>query len=266
MKLLESWAQWIVGVIFRIWPRRRPDEDLLKNVKIVAHRGAHQNGRARENSLRSFEIAVENQIWAIEFDVRFTADHVAVILHDPDATRLFDRPDIVISEILFRDLRAQLPEIPTLQEVIEKTAKKTHLMIEIKEDLRERPECLARLCAALSALTPKKDYHLLTLHPDHLDAPSLTAPATARMGVIVRQRGKVLERNHALQYGAISGHILHFSNRNIRLLHERGVQVGVGFVDSRNSLYREVGRGVDFIFTNHPLDLKRFLSSPDMSP
>jgi hypothetical protein len=46
------------------------------------------------------------------------------------------------------------------------------------------------------------------------------------------------------------------SAKLIRQHHQRGQKLGCGFASSRNCLYREINRGVDWIFTNHALRLE----------
>jgi glycerophosphoryl diester phosphodiesterase len=55
---------------------------------IIAHRGA--SGERPENTLVSFERAVELGADALEFDVRLTADREVVVMHDPTLDRTTD--------------------------------------------------------------------------------------------------------------------------------------------------------------------------------
>src|ERR687883_1387791 len=52
---------------------------------VVAHRGA--SARAPENTLRAFELALEEGADALELDVHATADDVPVVVHDPTLDR-----------------------------------------------------------------------------------------------------------------------------------------------------------------------------------
>jgi glycerophosphoryl diester phosphodiesterase len=52
---------------------------------VVAHRGAA--ARSPENTLRAFELALEEGADALELDVHTTADDVAVVVHDPTLDR-----------------------------------------------------------------------------------------------------------------------------------------------------------------------------------
>ena len=57
----------------------------VKPVEIVGHRGAR--GEAPENTLASFQLAVEAGVTEIELDVRLSADGHLIVLHDRDVNR-----------------------------------------------------------------------------------------------------------------------------------------------------------------------------------
>ena len=56
---------------------------------IIGHRGAA--GLAPENTLASFDLAVEQGAEALEFDIRLTADGQAAVFHDPTLDRTTDQ-------------------------------------------------------------------------------------------------------------------------------------------------------------------------------
>ncbi|MCB0351585.1 MAG: hypothetical protein KDD38_10400, partial [Bdellovibrionales bacterium] len=154
--------------------------------------------------------------------------------------------------------RHQLPEILTLEEVIAKFGKKLHLMIEVKENLKYAPNKVKSLETLLSPLTPQSDYHLLSLTPEYLE-PLFFAPKKALLDVIWLNPKDIFRENKKLGHGAIAGHFLFFTTPQISDLKAQGKKIGAGFLNSRNSLYREVNRGIDYIFTDHPLTLKQYI-------
>ncbi len=255
-------VEWIldsaISTAFALWPQLPPPTEKLRSVKIVAHRGVHENNLARENSIAAFRLALKNKIWAIELDVQFTKDNVPVVQHDSSCKRLFHRADISISKVDFAYLRDQLPDIATLEEVIAEFGNKLHLMIEVKDNLNKNPERVERLRSTLSLLTPLDDYHLLSLSPEYLE-PLTFAPKAALLDVIWLQPKNVFLKNEKFKHGAIAGHFLFFSDKQLQSLKAQHKQIGVGFIKSRNSLYREINRGVDYIFTDHPLKLMSYL-------
>jgi glycerophosphoryl diester phosphodiesterase len=54
----------------------------------------------------------------------------------------------------------------------------------------------------------------------------------------------------AAGWGGIAGHYLLATDKIISRHHGGGQRVGTGFADSRRCLFREVARGVDWIFSN----------------
>src|SRR3990167_832422 len=86
-----------INSLFEFVPRTKPNERLLKQVKLIAHRGAHDHGKKIwENTLQAFEQAEALGCWGIEFDVSSTADGVLVVHHDPTLTRLWGSPEAII--------------------------------------------------------------------------------------------------------------------------------------------------------------------------
>ena len=101
----------------------------------IAHRGLFDNINIVENTLASFNNAIDNN-YAIELDVVMSKDHEAIVFHDYDLKRLANK-DIQIKDLTSQELRNILlldtdSSIPTLDEVLYAVNGKTPLMIEIK--------------------------------------------------------------------------------------------------------------------------------------
>ncbi len=106
---------------------------------IISHRGA--SFYEPENTLRSFERAVEMGSRAIEFDVRKSLDDQLVVIHDRTVDRTTNGKGSVGSKTLL-DLRSldagYGQKIPTLEEVLESFAGRCGLVIELKEKGTEK--------------------------------------------------------------------------------------------------------------------------------
>jgi glycerophosphoryl diester phosphodiesterase len=93
-----------------------PPEDL--RFLRIAHRGA--SAHAPENTLAAFRKAAELGANAVEMDVQVSADGVAVVIHDPVASRLGGSG--AVNELTLAQLKAldagNGETIPTLQEAI----------------------------------------------------------------------------------------------------------------------------------------------------
>jgi glycerophosphoryl diester phosphodiesterase len=228
--------------------------DLLMNLKsyppvkatpqrIVAHRGAWSS-EVTENSLAAFTEAQKMGAWGIELDVHFTKDSVPVIHHDPTLNRVL-KLNLEIADSTWAELQKQTQELISLERVL--SLKPIHFMIEIKTRLSSRER--AALGHVLTGLTPTVDYYLLALHPDLIfDSPQTPLAAWVLVGEynLPRYTQLAIERGLA----GVAGHYLLLHNGLVKTLHQAGKKAGVGFVPNQNLLQRELGRGIDWIFTN----------------
>ncbi len=249
-----------VDVAFALWPRRKPRGEILKNCKIVSHRGEHDNQTVLENTLPAFDRVLEAGVWGLELDFRWTRDLHPVVLHDATLARLHGRP-VPLADLSLAQLKRDFPAIPTLEEVLARYGKKLHLMLEIKEEPYTNPtrqkDVLRHL---LSPLEPMEDFHVLSLSPgmfgrvDFLPPEALVAVGTTHLKAMSR---------FALQapVGGIAGHYLLMHGSRLRKHSALGQRVGTGYAASRNVLYRELNRGVDWIFSNNAIYIQSFCKS-----
>lgn len=108
---------------------------------LIAHRGA--SGYAPENTISSFNKAVEMGSKAIEFDVQMTKDEEIVVIHDYTVNRTTGGNGYVKNSMLddlkkldagaWFDNSFKGEKIPTLQEVLETLPEDIFLNIEIKQ-------------------------------------------------------------------------------------------------------------------------------------
>jgi len=229
-------------------PREAPSNERLRSCKLIAHRGVHDRV-ILENSLDAFDRALSLGIWGIELDIRWTKDMAPVVIHDADCRRVHAK-DIVIAETVLDELKESLPEIPTLEQVILRYGRKLHLMVEIKNDVlkdpRRRNSALAEL---FSGLTPGRNFHLISLNPKNFDCLTF-APRSCLLPIARHNAGRLSRLSIEKAYGGLTGHFVLIGKNMIRRHHDRGQKVGTGFVNSRNALYREINRGVDWIFSD----------------
>ena len=108
--------------------------------RIFGHRGAM--GYAPENTLASFDLAIQQGVQAIELDVHLTADGEVVVIHDPVLDRTTDGQGMVgektLAELKTLDVGAHFgaqfagQRIPTLGETLAWARGTCVLDIEIK--------------------------------------------------------------------------------------------------------------------------------------
>lgn len=251
---LEPYAQKLADYWFGAMPRKRPSRQALQECKLISHRGEHDNQQIRENTIAAFDPVVAAGVWGIEFDVRWTKDLQPVVIHDSDTIRVFG-VELAVADVSFIELRQRVPEIPALVEVVAAYGGKAHLMIELKPDkIGEEETKAARLKKALAPLEPGRDYHFLALQPERF---SLTPFVNAEAWLLVSETNTAEISQQALsrKLGGICGHYLLLNAQLVSQHRAKGQKIGTGFATSRFCFYRELNRGIDWIFTNHALKL-----------
>lgn len=253
---LEKSLQLLTDAVYASIPRSQPLKSALINCKIVSHRGEHDNKTIKENTLAAFDRVLEQGIWGIELDVRWTKDLHPIVLHDPDCQRVFGST-LEVNKVTLDELQSEIPAIPTLAQVIQRYGKKIHLMVEIKADLLADFEYQqARIKELFCCLEPQIDFHILALDSDLFKLVSFL-PGLALMPVAEFNICALSEEALENGYAGISGQYLLMRKNIIRKHRRRNQNTGTGFVRSRYSFYRELNRGVEWIFSNHAIKLRR---------
>jgi glycerophosphoryl diester phosphodiesterase len=233
---------------------------------VIGHRGAA--AYAPENTLASFAKALELGADALEFDLRRSADGVAVVMHDPTLDRTTDRSGPVASltaaELAQVDAGYRFDEhgegsfafrgkgigVPTLREVILRFPS-VPLLIEIKEP--QVQEAVARdlieLSATGRAVIAGDDWRALT----GFERPPFTRGASRRdIASLFFRWGQPAPgcRCYAVPesyYGLTVP-----SRRFVRSAHRRDSTVHVWTVDNAKAALALWARGVNGIVTNRP--------------
>jgi glycerophosphoryl diester phosphodiesterase len=255
---VENALMVLSEAIFARWPRSCPGSERLKHCRIVAHRGEHDNRLRFENTLAAFDAAVAAGVWGIEFDIRWTKDLQPVVIHDPGLQRVFGIP-LTVAGVTRDELRQRCPHVPFLAEVIRRYGGKAHLMVEVKQEHTPDPARQNRVLGELfSGLTPGQDFHLISLAP-HLFRPLAFAPKSALVPIARLNPGTFGRLAAREGYGGLAGHYAVVGRSDIEQQHAAGRKVGTGYVRAPNCLFRELNRGVDWIFSNHAAEVQALL-------
>lgn len=255
-------SQWLENQ-FLCWADRicanirqpSPTAQKLRNCKIISHRGAYDNRKVFENTLAAFDRIRDRKIWGIELDVRWTKDLYPVVFHDADLKRIFNT-DLQLRQLRWKELNDRFPLVPSLETVIKRYGRRMHLMIEIKAEFYPDPAYQNKvLKSLLASLAPQIDFHFLSLTPYMFEYIDFVAPATflpiAQSNV--RQISRIA---HQKCYGGILGHYYLLRNRCLAGHIRRNQKIGTGFIRSSNCLCRELNRGVEWLFSNHAIELQ----------
>jgi glycerophosphoryl diester phosphodiesterase len=240
-------------------PSARPSRDQLERVKIVSHRGERDDLAVLENTLPAFEALRGSGVFGIEFDVRWTADLVPVVVHDEDLRRIFEDPARV-AELDWATLQRRQPQVPGLHAFVRRFVDEFHLMVELKDEpYPDRSQQERRLLEALAPALERRRCHVLSLRPELFRrVPGI--PADCTMGVARLNADEICAEALRSGRAAFACHYSALSPRHIGQLHAAGRAAGCGFPASQKVLLREAARGVDYVFTNQALDLQRWRS------
>jgi len=258
---LESRLMQICDSIFSIVPQKAPTLENLSKCKIISHRGQHDNITVYENTLSAFDHALETEgIWGIELDFRWTKDLHPVVAHDPDLLRLFGS-NLKISETTLAELKQYCPQVPTLEEVLLRYGGKLHLMVEAKEEHYPQPEKQNMILKDLFApLQPQEDFHLLSLDPEMLVLVKFV-DTSAKIPVAVFNAKTLSKISLNEKYAGLGGHYLLLHKKIVKQHLDCGQKIGVGYPKSKNNLFREINRGVEWIFCNDAVEVSGILQT-----
>ena len=134
-------------------------------------------------------------------------------------------------------------------------------MVEIKEEAYPDPAYQNRILKDLfSSLEPAVDFHLISLQPDMFRSIDFVSPG-AFLPVAELNVHRLSDIAIQEQYRGITGHYLLLTAGYLEKHQDIGQMVGTGFIRSKNCLYRELNRGIEWIFTNHAVKLQSILDA-----
>jgi glycerophosphoryl diester phosphodiesterase len=218
------------------------------SVQVVGHRGAA--GLLPENTLPSFERAIELGVDAVECDVRLTSDGRLVVIHDNTVDRTTNGSGEVaemdLSAIQALDAGGGEPP-PTLEQVLDLVAGRCGLYCELKANGTSGPaaEAVAARGLASDVLFISFSWERLVKVRDVIRG--------ARLGLLVRTPREE-DRTFAARIG-FQGFGVHFRNvslATVRDTHKAGMQLNVWTPNREADFEAMLALGVDVITTDRP--------------
>lgn len=211
---------------------------------LLGHRGARSIKSIPENTFASFERALADGCDGFEFDVRVTSDGVPVVCHDPR----FKRIEIA------QATADRFPELPRLEEVLDRYAQRAFLDIELKVAGVE-----GLTASLLRNVPPRRGCVISSFLPnvlERLHAQNATIP----LGLICEKKKELLEWSRL----PIEYVIPHKTLAQPALIEEwKGAQkkVLVWTVNETRGMRRFQDRGVDGIISDEPALLVKTLAN-----
>jgi glycerophosphoryl diester phosphodiesterase len=200
-----------------------------KNILIIGHKGA--KSIAPENSLKSFQKAIELNADFIEFDLRLSEDGEIVIIHDENLLNVTGH-DAFVHEMTLKEIKqldiGEGEKIPTLTELIKITRGKIKLLPEIKD-----PGVIMEL---LKIKEIEPDLKLGYLIPR-----ALTYKRTTRLYARRASKNEIY---------AIHPYYHVVDREFVEFAHEKGLKVNVWTVNEESLMRRLIDLGVDGIMTD----------------
>jgi glycerophosphoryl diester phosphodiesterase len=234
----------------------------LKRPLVFGHRGAR--ARAKDNTLEAFALARDEGADGIEFDVRLTKDNVMIIHHD-DGMRSFGP----FRRKRFSELRAQIPSVPTIDEVLEVSGD-MYLNAEIKNSPKDRDhDPRHRTTRLLADWAQKNDIESRIL------ATSFNGETTDQMRFTDRQiaTGRLFDvredPTEYFRYLGSRGHPWIMPNKRhlrrngaafVAAAHRNGMEVGVWTVNGKRAFVAAKEIGVALVITDDPAKALRVYS------
>jgi glycerophosphoryl diester phosphodiesterase len=200
---------------------------------LLGHRGSRCSRSIPENTFAAFDLALEHECDGFEFDVRLTGDGVAVVCHDARLRRIS----------ISRGPASSIPELPTLEAVLEHYSRRAFLDIELKVAGIE-----SQVRQLLSRYPAKKGFVISSFLPTVL-LELRRIDAFIPLGLICGNR-RQLRRWRELPIDYIVAQQTLVSHRLIREVHEAKKKVFVWTANGPMAMLRFAEWGADGLITD----------------
>src|SRR5579863_2351860 len=207
--------------------------DRTERPLLLGHRGARALRSIPENTLPSFDRALADGCDGFEFDVRFTADGLAVVCHDPQCAGL---------EIA--QVRAeQLPALPRLEDVLARYQQRAFLDVEVKVAGLE-----SIVTAMVRKFLPQRGFVISSFLPEVLEQMQ-TQARDIPLGLICETRAE-LARWNELPVEYVIPHYRLAEGEVLSTIREAGKKILVWTVNDAQAMLRFARAGADGIISD----------------
>lgn len=255
-----------------------------RDFKIVGHKGAA--GHAPENTLASFQKAIDLGADMIEIDVHFSKDGEVVVFHDEEVSRTTNGEGMIheftLEEIKQLDAGAWFSdeysgeEVPTLEETLDLIHGKLECVIDIKSKGHDYYDGFAERIVEIINEKNAKDWCIVQAYDDLYLEDAYEADSTIEMKKIMMGE----EETHLLSfylnakhftdhrnmhefYSTLNPHFTTLSQRRIFRFKARGYKVFTYVVNEEQDMLKMLSMGVDGIITDFPDKMIKIKSQLD---
>ena len=241
--------------------------------RVVAHRGYWQTDGSAQNSLTSLRLASEAGCWGTEFDVWITADGVCVVNHDAtiDGIRI---EDAKYADICDKKLKNG-ETLPSLEQYLWEAVHYPNLRLVLEIKAHSTAEGDQRCTDEVLRLVKK------CLVVEQTDYISFSMRVCERL---IEKGMTVLSGPNGLRSGAVDNPVMHVAYLSgdvapadikakgltgidyeqsvlldkhpewIQEAHDLGLTVNIWTVDDLNRVWDCIGKKIDFVTTNRPVE------------
>jgi glycerophosphoryl diester phosphodiesterase len=230
---------------------------------IFAHRGA--SAHAPENTLASFNLAVEQGADGIELDAKLSSDGHVVVIHDPTVERTTGAngrvKDMTLDELRalgagsFFSAKFENEKIPTLEEVFESVGQKTFINVELTNYNSPRDHLVESVCMLVKRFGLQDRILFSSFFASNLSKarsylPNVPTGLLALGGIL-----GAWQRSFGFAFGkhdALHPFLKDATQQQIYFVHRLKRRVHVWTVNEEQDMHRLFKWGVDGIFTDDP--------------
>ena len=213
----------------------------------IGHRGAR--AYEPENTLRSFQRAIELGVDAVELDVRKTKDNELVVIHNADVNKTTDGTGSV-NELTLDEIKRLVTEkgekVPTLAEVLDFVGKRVKILIELKEVGTEE-----QVLGLISQKGLMDNVIIASFHEEALKKVRELNAEVATGLIYVNHKNPIpsaldLKVNYLLSLYRFTHAV------NVKKAHEKGLKVIVWTINRKEEVAEYMKKGVDGIASDRP--------------
>ena len=236
-------------------------------VLAIGHRGAL--GYAPENTMASFQLAVEMRVDVIELDIHMTRDGALVVMHDGNVARTTDGQghikEMTLAEVKALDAGARFSprfrgeRVPTLAEVLAWARGRIQLAIEVKGDPMPATGIEDKLVTLLRDQSMVDSVIAISFHHPVVRRLKELEPALATGILYCARLADSVGAARAALADSLRPDWQYWTADLVRTVHEAGLTASTWNADDEPLMEYLVGLGVDSIGSNYPDRLRALL-------
>jgi glycerophosphoryl diester phosphodiesterase len=232
---------------------------------ILAHRG--DSAHAPENTLPSFQQALQKGADGVELDVNLTADGHVIVIHDSTVDRTTEgkgRVDSLTLEAIQKldagkwfNEKFTGTKVPLLEEVFETMGREKLINIELKliNFSTSRDGLVVKVCELIRRHNNQSQILFSSFFPSNLKIATQILPEIPRGLLAMPGLLGLWARSFGFMFGnyqALHSHVSSTSREQIQRAHRLKRRVHVWTVNKPEDIIRLKGWGVDGIITDDP--------------